>query len=224
VRTRYGLFPTLTVALMFSQPTSAVAAPTSPKTTHDTAASAWIASPTVQATLTQGKVAVRSVVDDRHSRATVEAAVRIHASARAIWPLIVKCRFAAWLIPGLRRCRTLESGSDGSWADIEHDIKYSRLAPMIRSVFRADFHPPYRMDFHRIRGSLKYEVGSWILSPSSDGTTTVEYEVTVQPGFWIPRFIVSRSLRRRLPEALEALRYHAERAVAAYDAPAPPTG
>jgi Polyketide cyclase / dehydrase and lipid transport len=182
----------------------------------------WLSSRAVQERLASGAVAIRSVVDGRRASATVEAAIRIHASASTIWPLITQCKFAASLIPGLRRCRMLKSAPDGSWADIEHDIKYSVLVPMVRSVFHADFHPPYRMDFHRIGGSFKYEVGSWTLQPSAEGTTTVQYRVSLRPGFWVPRFIVQRSLRRQLPQALAALRERAQQMAAATAAPPAP--
>ncbi|MGH8316659.1 MAG: SRPBCC family protein [Steroidobacteraceae bacterium] len=192
-----------------------------PKTPADTAASfssgplrlapdAWLNSRAVQARLSSGAVVVHTVVNGKPSRGTVEAAIRIHASAREIWPFITKCRYAAWLIPGLRRCRTLETAPDGSWADIEHVIQYSFFTPAMHSVFRAEFHPPYRMDFHRIGGNLKHEVGSWSLLPSAGDTTTVVYRVSLQPGFWIPKFVVRRTLHKQLPAALRSLRKHAQ--------------
>src|SRR6185312_5143195 len=161
-----------------------------------------------------GAVAVHAVVDDTSSRGTVEAAIRIHASALAIWPFITQCKYAKWLIPGLRSCRTLETAPDGSWADIEHIIQYSVFTPTMHSVFRADFHPPYRMDFHRIGGNLKHEVGSWNLLPSGGDATTVVYRVSLQPGFWIPEFLVRRTLQKQLPAALRSLREHAQESAA----------
>lgn len=183
------------------------------------ASDAWLNSRAVQATLSGGAVAVHTILDSKSSGGTVEAAIRIHASAPEIWPFITECRYAAWLIPGLRRCRTLEAAPDGSWADIEHVIKYSLFAPTMHSVFRAEFHPPYRMDFHRIAGNLKHEVGSWSLLPSADDTTTVVYRVSLQPGFWIPEFVVRRTLHDQLPAALRSLRKHAQEAAATESSP-----
>lgn len=180
---------------------------------------AWLNSPAVQASLSSGAVAVHSVLNDKSSRGTVEAAVRIHASASEIWPFISQCRYAAWLIPGLKSCRTLETAPDGSWADIEHVIQYSLFVPTMHSVFRAEFHPPYQMDFHRIGGNLKNEVGSWSLLPSAGDTTTVVYRVSLQPGFWIPKFVVRRTLHKQLPAALRSLRTHAQEAAATESSP-----
>ena len=170
----------------------------------------WIDTAPVRAKLAQNGVAVRSILDRSRSRGTVEAAIRIHAGVGVIWRIITQCKYARWLIPGLRLCRTLKAAPNGSWADIVHDIKYSPFLPMVHSVFRADFHPPYRMDFHRIGGNLKYEVGSWTLLPGANGSTTVVYRVSMQPGFWVPHFMIRRTLRARLPAALRALRQHAQ--------------
>ena len=222
------LGPVLAASLLCLAPAGAAA----PKTPSDAvagsssgppqlASDAWLNSRAVQARLSSGAVAVHTVVNGEPSRGTVEAAIRIHASAREIWPFITKCRYAAWLIPGLRRCRTLERAPDGSWADIEHVIQYSLFTPTMHSVFRAEFHPPYRMDFHRIGGNLKDEVGSWDLLPSAGDTTTVVYRVSLQPGFWIPKFVVRRTLHKQLPAALRSLRQHAQELAATESSPHP---
>jgi hypothetical protein len=211
------LSPILAASLLYHAPARAAGPNTPPDAAHSSsrgprqlASDAWLNSRAVQATLSSGEVAAHTIVKGRPSRGTVEAAIRIHASAREIWPFITECKYAAWLIPGLRRCRTLETAPDGSWADIEHVIQYSLFIPTMHSVFRAEFHPPYRMDFHRIGGNLKHEVGSWNLLPSAGDTTTVVYRVSLQPGFWIPRFVVRRTLRQQLPAALRSLRKHAQ--------------
>ncbi|HEX4269723.1 MAG TPA: SRPBCC family protein [Steroidobacteraceae bacterium] len=200
----------LAAALLHLAPARA----TGPNTPSELASDAWLNSRAVQATLSSGAVAVRTIVNGKSSRGSVEAAIRIRASARAIWPLITQCQYAAWIIPGLKLCRVLEAAPDGSWADVEHIVRYSVFAPAMHSVFRADYHPPTRMDFHRIGGNLKHEVGSWSLLPSAGDTTTVVYQVSLQPGFWIPEFVAQRTLDKQLPAALLSLRKHAEESAA----------
>jgi Polyketide cyclase / dehydrase and lipid transport len=170
----------------------------------------WLQAPALQARLAAGKVVMRSALDERAARASVDAAIRVHASPQSIWELITQCRYAPILIPGLRHCKELSAATDGSWAVVEHDIKYAPLLPMVHSIFRADYQPPLRMDFHRIAGDLKDESGSWILRPAADGTTTVEYRVSIKPGFWVPHSMIRKSLRKQLPAALDALRAHVE--------------
>ncbi|HTT06342.1 MAG TPA: SRPBCC family protein [Steroidobacteraceae bacterium] len=173
--------------------------------------SAWVEAPAAQAQLDVGKVVVQSSFDAARALVNVDAAIRIHATAQTIWPLITQCDSASLLIPGLRHCKELSRAPDGSWAVVEHDIKFAAMLPMVHSVFRADYHAPYRMNFHRIAGDMKDEVGTWLLQPSADGrTTTIEYRVAMQPGFFVPHSMVRRSLKKQLPAALLALRARAE--------------
>lgn len=66
------------------------------------------------------------------------------------------------------------------------------------------------MDFHRIGGNLL---------PSAGDTTIVVYRVSLQPDFWIPEFMVRRTLRKQLPAALRSLRKHAQELAATEPSP-----
>lgn len=194
---------------------AAALAADAPAATATDQQSAWVSGPAAQAQLEAGKVVVQSDFDARQGRVNVDAAIRIHATAQTIWPLITRCDSASLLIPGLRHCKELRSAPDGSWAEVEHDIKFAVMLPIVHSVFRADYHAPYRMDFHRIAGDMKYEVGSWLLQPSADGSsTTIEYRVAMQPGVFVPHGMVRHSLKKQLPASLMALRKRAEQPAA----------
>jgi hypothetical protein len=175
------------------------------------ALSDWVTAPATQAQLNAGQVIVQSGFDAKQARVNVDAAIRVHATAQTLWPLITRCDSASLLIPGLKHCKELSSAPDGTWAVVEHDIKVAALLPTVHSVYRADYHAPYRMNFHRIAGDMKDEVGVWLLQPSADGqSTTIEYRVAMQPGFFVPHGMVRRSLKKQLPAALVALRKRAE--------------
>jgi uncharacterized protein YndB with AHSA1/START domain len=179
------------------------------------AQSSWVADPAVQRQLAAGEVVVAtaSVIDPGHPRGRIRAAVRIRATPEAIWPVMTDCQQARTYVPGLKRCRRIDGAPDGSWQDIEHEVRLSWLLPTVRYVFHAQYDRPRRIDFHRISGDLKEEEGTWLLSPTADGTATVvEYEVYVDPGFWIPQALVARSLRKDLPAALTGLRQRVESA------------
>jgi hypothetical protein len=50
-------------------------------------------------------------------------------------------------------------------------------------------------------------IQAWLLTPTADGSgTVVQYEVYLDPGFWIPEFLVTRSLGKDLRAALTHLR------------------
>jgi uncharacterized protein YndB with AHSA1/START domain len=172
------------------------------------AQSAWVADPAIQQRLAAGEVVVAtSAIDPARPRGRVRAAVRINAPPEVIWMAVTDCRRALSFVPGLRRCQRLEGARDGSWQDVEHEVRYSWLLPSVRYVFRAVYDRPHRIDFHRISGDLKQEEGTWLLTQTADGTgTVVEYEVYIDPGFWIPQALISRSLRKDIPAVLTGLR------------------
>ncbi len=179
----------------------------------------WVNDQTVQQLLAAGEVAVRVTFDDNDARMRVHAAVAIHASPETVWGVLTDCDHAASFIPGLKRCHRMESAPDGSWDIVEQEAKYSWLMPAITCVVRADYKRPRRIDFKRISGDLKEEDGHWVLvDPPAESAqpaktqqvTVVEYELHVEPGFWIPRILLRRSLRTELPAVLQAVRTRSE--------------
>jgi uncharacterized protein YndB with AHSA1/START domain len=172
------------------------------------AESDWVTDPAIQQRLAAGEVVVAmSAIDPAHPRGRVRAAVRIKAPPEAVWTTVTDCRQALSFVPGLKHCRRIDGAPDGSWQDVEHEMRYSWLLPSVRYVFRALYDRPHRIDFHRISGDLKQEEGTWLLTQTADGEgTLVEYEVYVDPGFWIPQGLVTRSLRRDIPAVLTGLR------------------
>jgi uncharacterized protein YndB with AHSA1/START domain len=184
-----------------------------PGSCAEDADSGWLTDPLVQRRLAEREVVVQSAaaVDPDHPRGRVRAAVLIRAQPEAVWAVMTDCRQTTQFVPGLRRCRRIEGAPDGRWEDIEHEIRYSWFLPTVRYVFRADYERPRRIDFHRISGDLKQEEGTWVLTRTADGSgTVVEYEMYLDPGFWIPQALVNRSLRKDLPAALAGLRERVE--------------
>jgi carbon monoxide dehydrogenase subunit G len=181
------------------------------------AQAAWVEDPTVREQLAAGQVAIRVALDSEGAGGRVHAAVRIKANPEVIWGVLTDCEHAASFIPGLKRCTRIDSAPDGAWAVFEQEVKYSWLMPPVTAVFRAEYKRPQRIDFRRISGDLKDEKGTWVLAETAPGaaaaaaqTTIVEYELYVDPGFWVPRVLLRHSLRSELPAALSALRTRAE--------------
>jgi carbon monoxide dehydrogenase subunit G len=163
--------------------------------------------------LLAGQVVIEEpAIDPARPRGRVRAAVLIHASPEAIWQAVTDCREALALVPGLQSCRLVSASADGRRQDIEHEVHYSWLLPTVRYMFRAEYEPPQHIGFHLLSGDLRAEEGDWRLRPSPEGSgTLVEYEMYLDPGFWVPQLLVRRSLRNDLPSVLEALRRRLER-------------
>jgi len=175
------------------------------------AQAAWLGNPEIQGRLTAGEVVVRSTVDQSKPRGRVSAAVRINAQPEAVWNVMTDCEHAPSFVPELKHCRRVKSAPDGAWELIEHEVKYSWLLPTVRYVFRADYQRPRRIDFRRVSGDLKDQEGTWLLEPTPDGSATIiQYEVYLDPGFWVPQVVVRRLLRDDLPALLKALRTRVE--------------
>ena len=183
---------------------------------HGIAQTDWIAAPGVHERLARGEAVVTTAaaIDPGRPRGRVLAAILIKATPEAIWRVVTDCVQAPLFVPGLKHCRRINGASDGSWEDFEQEVQYSWFLPTLRLVFRAEYEPPRRVRFRRISGDLKDEEGTWLLTPTTDGAATlVQYEVYVDPGFWVPQVLVNRSLRNDLPTALTGLRERVTRPV-----------
>jgi uncharacterized protein YndB with AHSA1/START domain len=177
------------------------------------AQSGWVAAAEVQQRLAAGEVVVQTATAMAATgpRGGVRAAIRISAPPETIWNVITDCALTPSFVPGLRACRRVDRAPDGRWEDIEQEVRYSWFLPTIRYVFRAEYDPPHRIDFRRISGDLKQQEGTWLLTRTPDGSATVvEYEMYLEPGFWVPHALVVRSLRKDLPAALRGLRERVE--------------
>lgn len=174
----------------------------------------WLSDPVVARPLAAGEVVVQTAAaaDPAHPHGVVRAALWIRAPAETVWRIMTDCQQALLFVPQLRGCRRIDGDPGGHWEDFEHEVRYSWFLPTVRYVVHAQYERPRRIDFRRISGDLREEQGSWRLMPTPDGSATlVEYEVYVDPGFWIPQALVVRSLRRDLPAALTGLRDRAEK-------------
>lgn len=72
-----------------------------------------------------------------------------------------------------------------------------------------------RIDFHRIGGTLKDFKGHWLINPADHGKKTeLTYSMYLDPGFYVPQWIVRFGVKQELPRTLLALRKRVEEVVA----------
>ena len=148
-------------------------------------------------------VAVRQA--DEPSKGMVEATILIDAPAENIWQIMVNCHEIPTFVPGLKDCRVLAAGEN--WEIIRHEVKWIWFLPRLSYVFRTVYQHNRQIDFVKIEGDLREMKGSWRLTPLNEtGQTIVRYSVYLDPGFFVPQWVVRRSLRADLPAVLTALR------------------
>lgn len=162
-------------------------------------------SPQEVARMGKGEVVVRVDESKVAQKGRVEAAILIQAPARQIWKVMNDCDGAPEFVPGLRSCKVLQY--DDHSEVIEHKVKFTWLLPATTYVFRAEYQEFSRIDFKKVDGELKELEGTWILEPVNRGQETyVIYSVYLDPGFFVPQWLVQHILRGDLPQLLTALR------------------
>jgi ribosome-associated toxin RatA of RatAB toxin-antitoxin module len=155
--------------------------------------------------LKDGEIPVYVRRTEGQQKGMVEALILIDAPVETIWKIMTDCSGAPTFVPGLKDCRILDSGEN--WEIIRHEVKWVWFFPRFSYVFRATYQINKRIDFVKIKGDLREMKGGWCLFPLDEASgTIVRYEVYLDPSFFIPQWLVERSLMTDLPDMLAALR------------------
>ena len=147
---------------------------------------------------------------DRPLTVDVKIAAEVDAPPEAIFAVLEACEIAPEYVPNVERCTKLEE-LDGGRADLfVQEIKPIFFLPTFEHVFRLDYTPYVRIDVHRVSGPIALMEGSWWLLPQDNGRILLVYELSLDPGMPIPRFLVRATLKRDLPKVMSAVRERAE--------------
>ena len=158
--------------------------------------------------LERGEILVRVRPGPEPDKGWVEALVLIDAGAGRLWKIMTDCSRAPDFVPGLRACTVIEAGP--GWEVIRHRVKWTWFWPEISYTFKADYEKNRRIEFVKTAGDLKEMQGAWRLEPvNGDGKTLVRYGVYLDPGFFVPQWLVHHALKKDLPAVLAALRKEA---------------
>jgi ribosome-associated toxin RatA of RatAB toxin-antitoxin module len=159
----------------------------------------------VSVQLRRGEVPVRVLPGQPPSPDMIQASILIGAPSEKIWAIMTDCGRAIRFVPGLKACRVLESLETEEI--IEHRVRYFKLLPEVVYTFLTRYDPPREIRFQFLSGDLKEFRGSWLLRPLDEGRkTVVTYSVYIDPGFFLPQWVIRYLLRRDLPGLLTALR------------------
>jgi ribosome-associated toxin RatA of RatAB toxin-antitoxin module len=155
--------------------------------------------------LKSGAVLVDVKQADEPSKRMVDATILIDAPAESIWQIMVNCHEIPAFVPGVKACQVLAAGEN--WEIIRHEVKWIWFLPRLSYVFRAVYQPNRQIDFVKIEGDLREMKGTWRLSSlNGTGQTIVRLSVYLDPGFFVPQWVVRQSLKVDLPAVLTALR------------------
>ena len=143
--------------------------------------------------------------NDPGQKGWVQAAIRINASAHQVWNVLTSCTNAEEIIPGLQNCRVVARASNSD--TVEQRIKVAWYLPTFVYTFETRYQPYHRIGFNRVAGDFKELKGHWRFEADpDDGHTLVIYSVYMQPDFYVPQWIMRRTLGKHLPALLSDLR------------------
>jgi ribosome-associated toxin RatA of RatAB toxin-antitoxin module len=151
---------------------------------------------------------------DRSLTVDVRLAAEIDAPAAAIWDVLKACEVAPEYVPNVVSCKKLEEVDNGRAELFVQTVKPVFFMPTFEHVFRLDYTPYTRIDVSRVSGPIAHMQGSWWLLPQDNGRILLVYELALDPGMPIPRFMVRATLKRDLPKIVAAVRERAEAAAA----------
>jgi hypothetical protein len=149
---------------------------------------------------------------DRPLTVNVRLAAEIDASPTAIWDVLRACEISPEFVPNVVSCAKLEEVDGGTAELFVQTIKPIFFMPTFEHVFRLDYTPYTRIDVSRVSGPIAHMQGSWWLLPQDNGRILLVYELALDPGMPIPRFMVRATLKRDLPKVVAAVRERAEAA------------
>jgi hypothetical protein len=163
-----------------------------------------------RAAVAEREIIVNAERGDRPLTVLVRIAAEVDASPAAIWQILTACEIAPEYVPNVVSCKKVEE-LDGGRADLfVQTIKPIFFLPTFEHVFRLDYTPYTRIDVHRVSGPIAYMEGSWWLLPQESRRILLVYQVAVDPGLPIPRFLVRATMKRDLPKIMMAVRERAE--------------
>jgi hypothetical protein len=156
------------------------------------------------------EILVHAERSERSLTVEVKLAAVVDATPTAIWQVLRACEISPEYVPNVVSCTKLEEVDSGRADLFVQKIKPIFFLPTFEHVFRLDYTPYTRIDVNRVSGPIEHMQGSWWLLPQDNGRILLVYELALDPGMPIPRFMVRAALKRDLPKIVAAVRERAE--------------
>lgn len=138
-------------------------------------------------------------------RAHVSAQVEIPATPERVWPVLTHYDHLADFIPYLDASRVLERKGSELLLYQESRIWFLMFPQRVRVTFRVKEIPPEKITFQAIEGDFVLHEGYWRLQSVPQGTR-LSYETSIEPKFWVPRWVLSFLERQILKATFRAIR------------------
>src|SRR4029453_2271072 len=165
-------------------------------------------SPEQERQLSGGEVLLDGSFDHRRS-GIVEGKILINSCPDRVWSIVINpLEFANKIQKHLGQVRFIQQSLRSFVQECE--IEVAAFFPRITYRVESSYDPVKRIDFRRVGGMIKNFHGYWLLEPRDSGKKTlVTYAMFIDPGFFVPQWIMRQGLRRELPQTLTGIRNRA---------------
>ncbi|MBX9941283.1 MAG: SRPBCC family protein [Candidatus Obscuribacterales bacterium] len=159
--------------------------------------------------LEKGEVVVG--LKDVGSTKYVMGKIVIDQSPDKVWPIMVNpFEFRGRISPRVKNVEVMTDQSHLSVLRMTMDTNPLPLLPQLSYTVESRYEQDEqggRIEFRRVAGTLKDFRGCWEMSPTCGGTKTeLTYSMYLDPGFFVPQWIVREGVKSELPRTLLALR------------------
>lgn len=141
----------------------------------------------------------------------VTGRIIIDQSPDKVWPIMVNpFEFRGRISPRVKNVEVMTDQSHLSILKMTLDTTPIPLLPQLSYTVESRYEQTDkggRIEFKRIGGNLRDFKGYWDMSPAEGGTKTeLTYSMYIDPGFFVPQWIVREGVKGELPRTLIALR------------------
>jgi len=158
----------------------------------------------VQKRLSQGEVVV-GTKNDGDTR-FVTGTIIINEPPSRVWPVMVNpFEFKGKISPRMKAVEVVLDKAELSILKVTLDMSF--LYPNFTYTVESRYQNGQRIDFKRIGGVLRDFKGSWEMNPIDNGNKTeLTYSMYIDPGFFVPQWIMREGVKGELPRTLKGLR------------------
>ena len=140
----------------------------------------------------------------------VTGTILINAAPSKVWPIMVNpYEFMGKISPRMKQVEVVTDKPDFSVLKITLDMSF--LMPNFTYVVESRYSNCERITFERTAGVPKIFKGTWDISPIDGGKKTrSDYATYVDPGFFVPQWLIREGMKNEVPHILKAFRDRVE--------------
>ena len=134
----------------------------------------------------------------------VTGSVVINEPPEKVWPIVSNpFEFKGRISPRMKEVQMMVDKRERSVMRVEMDVI---LIPHFNYVVESLYDNAEHIEFHRLGGTLKDFRGTWEMTPLENGRTELSYSMFIDPGFFVPQWLIREGVKSELPHTLDAVR------------------